>query len=61
MNRCDSFPKFAFDISSENAKTIVKLHFIEVVCSTCLVLLNVVHPSLEKNINSKGEFFFISG
>lgn len=48
MNRCDSFQKFTFDISSGNAKTIVKLHFIEVVCSSCLVLLGVVHPYLEK-------------
>lgn len=55
MNRCDSFQKFTFDISSENAKTIVKLHFIEVVCSSCLVLLDVVHPYLEKNIHSKGD------
>lgn len=53
MNRCDSFQKFTFDISSENAKTIVKLHFIEVVCSSCLVLLGVVHPYLEKILIAK--------
>lgn len=61
MNRCDFFQKFAFDISSENAKTIVKLHFMEVVCSTSLVLLDVVHPYLEQNINSKGEFSLYPG
>lgn len=61
MNRCDSFPKFAFDISSENAKTIVKLHFIEVVCSTRLVLLDVVHPYLEKIFIAKANFSLYLG
>lgn len=61
MNCCDFFLKFVFDIFLENVKIIVKLYFIEVVCFICFVLLNVVYFFFEKNINSKGEFFFIFG